>query len=299
MNTNLYVPTIVRKLFVHETVPSLALTEVLKQEIVKVARNFTATATPQSILSFNGRLERGLELALSGAVQPTPTREKPNLCRVISSDRFHSYLVDIEARHCDCPDSSKGNYCKHRIAVYYLIQDTINLNKAAQSVQQPKTPVVQQTEKPHVQIPAAKPIVAPKTKSQILKELGFQDDTPKKVTETITTQSGFRLGSLYRKYLHGLDLDQKPVKVTITNITKETVTPHPGQPSFEKYCLWVSGLPVGTPNGILFGAQGDRELAAIFGRAEIDSLRGKAIVIYPQAVTVAGQPRIAIHFRGA
>jgi len=111
-----------------------------------------------------------------------------------------------------------------------------------------------------------------------LKELGF-DSEPRKLAET--SPSGVRLGNLYRRYLHGEDLDQEPLKVTITNLTKETVTPHPSQPSYEKWCLWVSGLPQGMPNGILFGPQGDKDLVAIFGRVDINTLKGKVLVIYP------------------
>lgn len=273
MNTNLYIPQIVRKFFVREVAAPPAITEALKMEISKVAEKMTASCNPMTLRALNGRLERGLEIALNGDIQPV--QGKAHVCRVVSSDHTHSYLVDVDARTCECPDSLKGNHCKHRIAAYYFTQATANLAKAAP-----------------VEKPAPK-----KTEAQILKELGFDDDAPRKVAETLNTSDGTRLGSLYRKYLHGLDLEQKAAKVTIANITKETVTPRPGQPSFDKYCIWVSGLPAGTPNGILFGAQGEKELVAIFGRVSLESIKGKSMTIYPVSLTVAGQPRIAIHFR--
>jgi hypothetical protein len=142
------------------------------------------------------------------------------------------------------------------------------------------------------------PTSTPSREDQILRELGF-DAQPKQLTEAVSTASGVRLGSLYRRYLHGEELDQKSCQVTITGLTKETVTPHPSQPSYQKWCLWVSGLPQGMPCGILFGPQGDKDLVAIFGRVDINSLKGKALVIYPQPMNVAGQSRVAIRFRRA
>ena len=284
MNTNLYISQIVRKFFVCEVAAPPAMSDALKLEISKVAEKMTVSCNPMTLRTLNGRLERGLEIALSGSVLPIPG--KLHVCRVVSSDHTHFYLVDVDARTCECPDSLKGNHCKHRIAAYYFTQATANLAKAAPVENQQK------------QIQPATTTAAPrKTEAQILKELGFDDDAPRKVAETPCTQDGTRLGSLYRKYLHGLDLEQKPVKVTIANITKETVTPRPGQPSFDKYCIWVTGLPAGTPNGILFGAQGEKELVAIFGRVSLESIKGKSMTIYPVSLTVAGQPRIAIHFK--
>ena len=187
--------------------------------------------------------------------------------RVRSSDGRSSYLVDLEAKACNCPDSQKGYHCKHRIAAYYFSKARTMLT------QQPKPAPVTPKQQPR--------------EAQILRELGF-DAAP-----------GLRLGSLYRRYLHGEEIGQQPLTVTISAVTRETVQPHPNQPASGKWCLWVNGLPGGLPNGILFGAQGESELLAIFGRVTVDSLKGKALVIYPHAVTVAGQPRIAIRFKKA
>lgn len=304
MSTLLYVPQLLMRLFVHEVADSTIVNEALALEIRRVAQSLTSTFTPLTISVFNGRLERGLELALNGSVRLDPTPTQPHRCRVISSDRSHTYLVDIDTKYCECPDSQKGNYCKHRIAAFYFTQAVslqspnhapVKLNKTASPAQPPKPPT-----NPTLQ-PPVKPQAptAPSREEQILKELGF-DAEPKKLVEAVAPQPSVRLGNLYRRrYLHGEDLDQKPVKVTITDLTKETVTPHPSQLSYQKWCLWVSGLPQGMPCGILFGPQGDKDLVAIFGRVDIASLKGKALIIYPQPMNVAGQSRIAIRFRRA
>jgi hypothetical protein len=101
---------------------------------------------------------------------------------------------------------------------------------------------------------------------------------------------------LYRRYLHGSDLNGKPVKVLISDITREEVRPHPSLPLEAKWCLWVSGLPDGMPNGILFGATGEQDLIAIFGQVELQSLKGKPILLVPKAMNVGGQAKIAIRF---
>jgi hypothetical protein len=255
----------------------------------QVAQKFIATLKPEAVKNFNGRLERGLELAKSGAVIACTDPAHPRCFQVRSTDGKSSYRVDLDDHSCECPDSQKGFFCKHRIAAYYVEQ--AGKIKPVQPVPAaaPVKPVLQTI------APALKPV---SREDQILKELGF-DAEPKKLAETAAPQPSIRLGNLYRRYLHGEDLDQKPVKVTITDITKETVTPHPSQPSYEKWCLWVTGLPQAMPCGILFGPQGDKDLVAIFGRVEINSLKGKALVIYPQPMNVAGQSRIAIRFKRA
>ena len=54
---------------------------------------------------------------------PLPgSRDKPRCYRVRSSDGSSLYKVDLDARSCECPDSQKGNTCKHRIAAYYVEQ---------------------------------------------------------------------------------------------------------------------------------------------------------------------------------
>lgn len=255
--------------------------------IDKVAQKYIASLKPEAIKSFNGRLERGLEMAKNGSVQHLANSVRPRRFLVLSSDGKERYLVDLDTRTCDCPDSLKGNTCKHRIAAYYVEQaDKIN---AIQSVPAP-TPVKVE---PEPVIPSPKPA---SREDQILAELGFSSDT---TAHKDDQPAGFKLGMLYRRFLHGTDLGQQTLKVTILDITKETVMPHPSLPAEEKWCLWVDGLPEGMPNGILFGATGERDLMATFGPVSIDQLKGKSIAIYPKSMNVGGQTKIAIRFKVA
>lgn len=292
-----YVPRFFQRFFVRETAEKTIIDQQLEHCIRLVAGNLTVQLSPYTIQQMNGRLERGLEMALSGAVKADPIASQPHRFKMLSSDGCHFYTIDLDAKTCDCPDSQKGNHCKHRIAAFLYKEGSEMKQKNAQ--QEERSRPAQPAARPIQQPPAQpKPGQAPSREEQILKELGF-DAEPKKLAEAPVSQPGARLGSLYRRYLHGEELDQKPIKVTITNITKETVTPHPSQPSYEKWCLWVSGLPQGIPCGILFGAEGERELVSIFGRVGIESLKGKTMMIYPQPMSVAGQSRIAIRFRSA
>ncbi|MCX6083076.1 MAG: SWIM zinc finger family protein [Chloroflexi bacterium] len=292
MNTNLYLPQFVLRHVGREVANPILMNDALAQEIKKVSTNLISSYSAQTIASLNGRLERGLELALLGSVQPTPTQNQPHRCRVISSDRMHSYEVDTDTRTCECPDSLKGNQCKHRIAAYYYQQAVENIARAKTLIQ-----VVQQPAKP------ADPVSEPSARSvacanQILKDLGYAEE-PRKVAEAPEPQIGARLGFLYRKYLHGDDIGPKSFKVTISNVTKEKVTYQQAQEPVERWCLWLNGLPQGVPTGVLFGPMGEKELVKIFGRANVDNLKGKAIEIYSQSMNVSGKPRAAIHFKSA
>lgn len=293
----------------------------LSEAIDQVTQAFKSSLTPTSLQSINGRLERGLEMAKNGSVQEIPNSIGKRRFLVRSSDGTQKYIVDLDTKSCECPDSQKGYTCKHRIAAYLLEQAQQLVDATIQkkpSGYPPKTirptcsipPSKEPPFRPTCSIPPTKaefekaekssepvPGKDPSTASRIeqaLKILGY-DSAPNNVAETSLT--GARLGNLYRRYLHGEDLDQRSFQVTITNLTKETVTPHPSQPSYEKWCLWVSGLPQGMPNGILFGPQGDKDLVAIFGRVDINALNGKMLVIYPQPMNVAGQSRVSIRFR--
>ncbi len=132
-----------------------------------------------------------------------------------------------------------------------------------------------------------------RTEEEILAELGFKPDHDK------VKEQPPQLGTLYRRFLHGSDLGDQAVKVEILNITKEKVMPHPALPLTEKWCLWVSGLPQGMPNGILFGTRGEEDLIAIFGKVSLEVLKGKAVLVYPKPTNVGGQQKASIHFRRA
>src|SRR5450759_1371092 len=69
--------------------------------IEQIANKFTNSLPQETLKAFNGRLERGLELAKSGAVQPVPEPSHPRRFLVRSSDDTQSYMVDLDARTCD------------------------------------------------------------------------------------------------------------------------------------------------------------------------------------------------------
>jgi hypothetical protein len=85
-------------------------------------RKFTDSLSPELKQRMNGRLERGLEIALSNGVTPYDPSTLIQF-KVKSSDpaRF-PYMVDMRVRTCTCPDHAKGHFCKHRVAaqVYKL-----------------------------------------------------------------------------------------------------------------------------------------------------------------------------------
>ena len=76
----------------------------------------------------NGRQEKALELALNGHVAHKAGR----VYSVQSQDGKHHYLVNLESKFCNCPDSRKGNLCKHRMAAY-LIEQANRASEATKS----------------------------------------------------------------------------------------------------------------------------------------------------------------------
>jgi hypothetical protein len=305
-----------------------AMAAVLDRTLIEqAASKFVSSLTPDAIKAFNGRLERGLELAKSGAVQPLPEPKHPRRFLVRSSDGSQNYVVDLDTKTCECPDSLKGKTCKHRIAAYYIEQ----ANQMAVIMVAPKAPApvamaapkpqpsavppiqpaapkpqpaavapVQPTQAPKPVVTAiptkevpksdpATPEVAPtKTREQkLLEELGYTPEPPRKVKEEPRSQKqGIMLGTLYRRYLCGLDLGEKVIQVTIREIAKEAVFSNPFLPVEELWCLWVNGMPGGLPNGILLDAQGEDDLIAIFGKVCLDDIKGKLIVVYAKQASI-------------
>jgi len=79
---------------------------------------FSDSLSPELKQRMNGRLERGLELALSGGVIPYDPTTLVQF-KVKSSDPAKlPYMVDMHVRTCTCPDHAKGHFCKHRVAAH-------------------------------------------------------------------------------------------------------------------------------------------------------------------------------------
>ena len=92
-------------------------------QIEAVASRFKASLTSQELFSFNGRIERGVELAKqAGSVCKLDEPFHARRYTVRASDGFHAYLVDLDAGTCDCPDALKGHFCKHRLASLFIEQ---------------------------------------------------------------------------------------------------------------------------------------------------------------------------------
>lgn len=95
-------------------------------------RKFCDSISPELKQRMNGRLERGLEIALSGGVIPYDPTTLVQF-KVKSSDPTKlPYMIDMRARTCTCPDHLKGHFCKHRVAaqVYRLACSQLPSRKA-------------------------------------------------------------------------------------------------------------------------------------------------------------------------
>ncbi len=142
--------------------PMIKYDSIPQQNLERIAQDFIATLSPQTIQKMNGRLERGLELAINGYVKPLTNSNFPRTFRVLSSSRNRYYYVNLAEKICTCPDSLKGNTCKHRVAAYYVEQALKGFGKQT--------------------IPTLKPnaaAISHKSNEQILQELGFSDNVPK------------------------------------------------------------------------------------------------------------------------
>ncbi len=103
-------------------------------DILEVAARRVASRLPLQIrYSLNGRLERGLYLAAQGAVSPLFDPSQPcrtRLFQVRSSNQYvppFSYMVDLDALTCECPDYQKGHHCKHILAAQITEQAKFEL----------------------------------------------------------------------------------------------------------------------------------------------------------------------------
>lgn len=278
---------------INEVITSTPTSTQFIEGIENAAQKFIASLNDTALKSFNGRLERGLELAKNGAVTPAADNTHPRRYSVHSAGSDKVYTVDLDAKTCDCPDNLKGNTCKHRVAAYYYEQATIK-QMPSKPQEQPDLKSTPTTLPKSDQKPTQS---SGRSLEELLSILGFDD--PNEPKPHVTRETGYQLGSLYRRYLHGADLMGQVFTVTIQNITKEKVMPHPSLPAEEKWCLTVTGLPETMPGKILFGAKGEDDLVSVFGEVPISSIIGRQVVIFPKSMNVAGQQRIAIRFRGA
>jgi hypothetical protein len=104
-----------------------------------------------------------------------------------------------------------------------------------------------------------------------------------------------KISELYpKRYATGDDLKGQAYTFTISRVNLEEMHPQPGAPVERKPVIYFDQ----TQKGIILGPALARQIAAALGD-ETDTWKGKKITIYPQPMTVAGQPRIAIRARPA
>ena len=126
MNTQLNTHTI------HETVAApFAPQPILPAVIEQTARKVFESFSDRMKAALNGREDRALKLALEGHV----THKSARIFSVRSENGEHSYLVNLDKSFCNCPDSQKGQVCKHRLAAY-LVEQSMQANQ--QFAQQPE-----------------------------------------------------------------------------------------------------------------------------------------------------------------
>lgn len=221
--------------------------------IDQAARQFVSSLSPQAVRTFNGRLERGLFLAKANGVSPQPLPGHAHRYAVRSSDGTHTYIVDLDTRSCECPDSLKGRTCKHRIAAYYYEQAS-QMAAAAQ--------------------PEPQPAPASDREAQIMQELGFAPQ-PQKVKENHKAQA-LCLGSLFRQVLTPADLQAQPLTAPIADITCETST------TADTWLLWLKPPSSGKLLGIPLDVRSEDELVSIFGKVSFSDLQGKPVQVFAQ-----------------
>ena len=109
---------------------------------------FSNSLAPELKQRMNGRLERGLEIALSGDVTRYDYSERSGYMRrykVVSSNPSNPpYQVDLVARSCTCPDYYKGHFCKHRVAAQVFELASANV-QPVQTQEKPPAPPVQES----------------------------------------------------------------------------------------------------------------------------------------------------------
>jgi len=77
---------------------------------------------PQLVEKCNGRIERAVEIVSRvGACRTDP---RPYVYLVESQSGNGYYEVDVKAKSCSCPDSTKGNMCKHRLAIGFHLSSS-------------------------------------------------------------------------------------------------------------------------------------------------------------------------------
>lgn len=98
-----------------------------------------------------------------------------------------------------------------------------------------------------------------------------------------------------RRFATGEDLQGKAVTLTIDRVSGEKMRPQAGAPEVEKWVLYF----VETKKGVVLNRTLALQVARCLGSEETEDWKGQRITLYPEPMTVAGKPRIAIRARAA
>jgi len=96
-----------------------------------------------------------------------------------------------------------------------------------------------------------------------------------------------------RKYATGEDLAGRSVTLIIASVKPEQMHPQPGSPPVTKWVIYFTNAT----RGIVLGPTLARQIAEITAEDDTDHWPGKKITLYPEPMTVAGKPRVAIRAR--
>ena len=99
------------------------------------------------------------------------------------------------------------------------------------------------------------------------------------------------------RFVKGDELNGKSVTVTIARVAAETVRPSPGSPEETKFALYFTESKSG--RGVILSKVLATQIARALGSDDTDDWPGRRITLYPESVTVAGVPRVAIRARAA
>ena len=103
-----------------------------------------------------------------------------------------------------------------------------------------------------------------------------------------------KLSTLFpHRYACGAELQGKDITVTIRTVELETMRANPAAPSNDKAVVYFHE----TQKGVVLSKTLAYQIAAALHSDETDEWPDRRVTLYPEAVTVAGTPRMAIRAR--
>ena len=98
--------------------PVAAKSDELISEYVRIFRQ----KCPKTAAKLNGRIEAAAKICHTAGACKRADGYPPYVITVQSQSNPRGwYFVDLKERTCTCPDSGKGNLCKHRLAVGFHV----------------------------------------------------------------------------------------------------------------------------------------------------------------------------------